>query len=103
MGELLVRSSSLMKGYLNDAAANAEAFDDGWFRSGDLATLDEAGRIFIKGRSKLLIEVSGYKIDPIEVEDTIARHPAVAELAVAGVPDDRSGNRLRAYVVRRTM
>src|SRR5690606_21638956 len=67
----------------------------------DLATLDDEGRIFIKGRSKLLIEVSGYKIDPIEVEDTIARHPAVAELAIAGVPDDRSGNRLRAYVVRK--
>jgi long-chain acyl-CoA synthetase len=100
-GELLVRSSSLMKGYLNDAAANETSFQDGWFRTGDLATLDDEGRIFIKGRSKLLIEVSGYKIDPIEVEDTIARHPAVAELAIAGVPDDRSGNRLRAYVVRK--
>ena len=102
VGELLVRSSSMMKGYLNDKASNHEAFDeDGWFRSGDLATLDEEGRIFIKGRSKLLIEVSGYKIDPIEVEDIIARHPAVAELAIAGVPDGRNGNRLRAYVVRK--
>lgn len=101
VGELLIRSSSLMRGYLGDAAANALAFDDGWFRSGDLASLDEAGRIYIKGRSKLLIEVSGYKIDPIEVEDTLAAHPAVAELAVAGVPDARNGNKLRAYVVRR--
>jgi len=100
IGELLIRSSSLMQGYLGDHMANEQAFDDGWFRSGDLASLDDEGRIFIKGRSKLLIEVSGYKIDPIEVEDTIAAHPAVAELAIAGIPDGRSGNRLRAYVVR---
>ena len=101
VGELLIRSSSLMQGYLGDATANAEAFDDGWFRSGDLASLDEEGRITIRGRSKLLIEVSGYKIDPIEVEDTLATHPAVAELAIAGIPDPRSGNRLRAYVVKK--
>ena len=67
VGELEVRSSSLTRGYLGDASANAQAFDDGWFRTGDLASLDEEGRIFIRGRSKLLIEVSGYKIDPIEV------------------------------------
>lgn len=101
VGELLIRSSSVMQGYLDDATANAQAFDDGWFRSGDLASLDEEGRITIKGRSKLLIEVLGYKVDPIEVEDTLAAHPAVAELAVAGVPDARNGNRLRAYIVRR--
>lgn len=101
VGELLVRSSSLMQGYLHDPAANAAAFDDGWFRTGDLALLDDEGRITIKGRSKLLIEVSGYKVDPIEVEDTLAGHPAVAELAVAGIPDPRNGNRLRAYVVKK--
>ena len=101
VGELLIRSSSVMEGYLDEPTANAQAFDDGWFRSGDLASLDEEGRIYLKGRSKLLIEVSGYKIDPIEVEDTLAAHPAVAELAVAGVPDPRNGNRLRAYIVRR--
>ena len=101
VGELLIRSSSVMQGYLDDPAANAQAFDDGWFRSGDLASLDDEGRIYIKGRSKLLIEVSGYKIDPIEVEDTLAAHPAVAELAVAGVPDARNGNKLRAYVVKK--
>ncbi|MEO7221241.1 MAG: class I adenylate-forming enzyme family protein, partial [Devosia sp.] len=100
-GELLIRSSSLMQGYLDEPAANAGAFDNGWFRSGDLASLDEEGRIYIKGRSKLLIEVSGYKVDPIEVEDVLGGHPAVAELAVAAVPDPRTGNRLRAYVVKK--
>ena len=89
-----------MPGYLDNPEANAEAFDDGWFRSGDLASLDSEGRITIRGRSKLLIEVSGYKIDPIEVEETLAAHPAIADAAVIGVPDARSGNRLRAYVVR---
>jgi acyl-CoA synthetase (AMP-forming)/AMP-acid ligase II len=100
VGELEIKSSSMMAGYLGDAAANAQAFDDGWFRTGDLASLDEDGRIFIRGRSKLLIEVSGYKIDPIEVEDTLMALPSVAEAAVAGVPDPRSGNRLVAYVVK---
>jgi long-chain acyl-CoA synthetase len=100
VGELEIKSSSMMRGYLNDPAANADAFDDGWFRSGDLASLDAEGRIVIRGRSKLLIEVSGYKIDPIEVEDTLAAHPAVAESAVIGVPDARTGNRLRAFIVR---
>ena len=101
VGELLIRSSSMMAGYLGDEAANAQAFDDGWFRSGDLASLDGEGRIFIRGRSKLLIEVSGFKIDPIEVEETLAAHPSVTDAAIVGVPDTRSGNRLRAYIVRR--
>lgn len=100
VGELLVRSSSLMQGYLGDAAANAASFEDGWFRSGDLASLDASGNITIRGRSKLLIEVSGYKIDPIEVEDSLAAHPSVSEAAVIGIPDKGTGNRLRAYVVR---
>ena len=89
-----------MQGYLHDTAANAEAFDNGWFRTGDLASIDSDARIFIRGRSKLLIEVSGYKIDPIEVEDMLANLPAVAEAAVAGMPDPRNGNRLVAYVVK---
>lgn len=100
VGEMELRSSSLMGGYLGDAAANTQAFDEGWFRTGDLASLDEEGRIFIRGRSKLLIEVSGYKIDPIEVEETLMTSPAVAEAAVAGLPDRRNGNRLIAFVVK---
>ena len=100
VGEMEVKSSSLMRGYLGDAQANAQAFDDGWFRTGDLASLDDEGRIFIRGRSKLLIEVSGYKIDPIEVEETLMALPSVAEAAVAGLPDPRNGNRLVAFVVR---
>ncbi|WP_181063084.1 class I adenylate-forming enzyme family protein [Nocardia nova] len=101
VGELELKSSSLMRGYLGDAAANAVAFDEGWFRTGDLASLDEEGRIFIRGRGKLLIEVSGYKIDPIEVEETLMTLPAVAAAVVTGLPDPRHGNRLIAFVVKR--
>jgi long-chain acyl-CoA synthetase len=100
VGELEIKSSSVMHGYHRDAAANAQAFDNGWFRTGDLASLNTEGRIFIRGRSKLLIEVSGYKIDPIEVEDTLVNLPSIAEAAVVGIPDPRNGNRLVAYVVR---
>ena len=100
VGELEVRSSSLMHGYLGDDGANLQAFDGDWFRTGDLAMLDEEGRIVIRGRSKLLIEVSGYKIDPIEVEETLMGLPGVAEAAVAGLPDPRNGNRLVAFVVK---
>jgi long-chain acyl-CoA synthetase len=101
VGELLIRTPSMMQGYLNDPAATASAFEDGWFRSGDLASLDAEGRITIRGRSKLLIEVSGYKIDPLEVEEALAAAPAIAEAAVMGRPDPRAGNRLVAFVVRR--
>lgn len=99
VGELLIQSSSMTRGYLGDEAANA-AFEDGWLRSGDLARLDADGNIFIKGRSKLLIDVAGFKIDPIEVEEALCVHPAVAEAAVAGVAAGRGALRLKAFVVR---
>lgn len=76
------------------------SFEDGWLRSGDLARMDEQGNLFITGRSKLLIEVAGFKIDPIEVEAVLASHPAVAEAVVVGIRDSRGGQRLKAVVVR---
>ena len=100
VGELLVRSSSLFTGYEGDDASNAVSFEDGWLRSGDLARMDEQGNLFITGRSKLLIEVAGFKIDPIEVEAVLASHPAVAEAVVVGIRDSRGGQRLKAVVVR---
>lgn len=100
-GELMVRSSSLTSGYLGEAEANAASFRDGWLRTGDIARLDEDGNVFILGRSKLLIEVSGFKVDPIEVEETLQLHPAVAEAAVVGVRlSPHADLRLKAYVVR---
>ena len=101
VGELLVRSSSVMQAYLGDAAATAATFVDGWLRTGDLARIDAEGRITIVGRSKLLIEVTGFKIDPLEVEAALATHPAVAEAAVVGYrPSPQADQRLKAFVVR---
>lgn len=100
IGELLLKSSSMTDGYLGEPAINKATFDNGWLRSGDLARIDDAGNLFIVGRSKLLIEVAGYKIDPIEVEATLEHHPAVEEAVVVGVKDSRGGQRLKAIVVK---
>lgn len=101
VGELMLSSSSLTSGYLGEDDANA-AFADAWFRTGDLARLDGEGNLFIMGRIKLLIEVSGFKIDPIEVEDVLGLHPAVAEAVIVGVrPTPGADRRLKAFVVRK--
>jgi acyl-CoA synthetase (AMP-forming)/AMP-acid ligase II len=100
VGEILLKSSSMTPGYLDDPAANAASFEDGWLRSGDLGRIGDDGALTITGRSKLLIEVGGYKIDPLEVEDALRRHPAVAESVVVGVRDGSYGGpRLKAVIV----
>jgi long-chain acyl-CoA synthetase len=100
VGEILLRSSSLTRGYLDDDAANAASFEDGWLRSGDLGRINADGSLSLTGRSKLIIEIGGYKIDPLEVEDALRRHPAVAEAVVIGVRDGSYGGpRLKAVVV----
>jgi len=102
VGELMVKSSSLTSGYLGEDEVNASSFRDGWLMTGDLARLDDDGHIFIVGRSKLLIEVSGFKIDPIEVEEALQLHPGVAEAVVVGVRVARHAEpRLKAFVVRK--
>jgi acyl-CoA synthetase (AMP-forming)/AMP-acid ligase II len=101
IGELMVASSSTTAGYLGEDALNAAAFPDGWLMTGDLARVDEAGNIFIKGRSKLLIDVSGFKVDPLEVEEVLQQHPALTDAAVVGVREGRNREqRLKAFVVR---
>lgn len=100
-GELMIKSPSLTAGYLGEADANAASFRDGWLMTGDIARRDGDGNIFILGRSKLLIEVSGFKVDPIEVEETLQLHPAVAEAAVVGIRlSPHAEQRLKAFVVR---
>lgn len=99
-GEILIKSSSVMRGYLDDPAETAGCFDNGWLRTGDLARIDAHGRLYIVGRSKLLIDCLGYKIDPIEVEHALEEHAQVLEAAVIGVPGrDGKGQRLKAIVV----
>ncbi|MDT5387929.1 MAG: hypothetical protein QOE04_1570 [Mycobacterium sp.] len=98
-GELWFRSKQLMKGYHNRPEATAEAVtEDGWFRSGDIGRVDDGGYIFVEDRLKDMIISGGENIYSIEVERVLAEHPAVAEVAVIGVPDDKWGESVKAVV-----
>ncbi len=99
VGEIAVKSPGLTDGYSDMEELNRQAFRDGFFLSGDLGQLDEDGRLTITGRKKLLIEVGGYKVDPIEVEDVVAAHPKVAEAVVVGVETKVQGEELVKAVV----
>ncbi len=100
VGEIAVRSPGLTSGYADMEELNKQAFRDGFFLSGDLGKLDEDGRLTITGRKKLLIEVGGYKIDPIEVEDVVVAHPKVSEAVVVGVATKVPGEeQVKAVVV----
>jgi acyl-CoA synthetase (AMP-forming)/AMP-acid ligase II len=99
-GEVLVRGYSVMQGYLDDPAATAEAIDpDGWLHTGDLGELDGAGRLRIVGRKKDMFIVGGFNAYPAEIEGFLLEHPAVAQAAVIGVPDERLGEVGKAFVV----
>jgi HIP---CoA ligase len=102
-GEVLVRGYSVMQGYLDDPAATAEAIDgDGWLHTGDLGDFTEAGRLRIVGRKKDMFIVGGFNAYPAEIEGFLLEHPAVAQAAVIGVPDDRMGQVGKAFVVLRS-
>ncbi len=99
VGELICRSSGVMKGYYKLPEATASAIDrDGWFYTGDLATLDEIGNVRIVGRKKEMINRGGFKIYPREVEEFYYLHPKVQEVAVIGVPDPVLGERSVACI-----
>ena len=98
-GEVLVRSDCVMKGYLDDPVATAEAIDGGWLHTGDLGSLDDAGRLRILGRKKDMFIVGGFNAYPAEIEGFLLEHPAVAQAAVIGVPDERLGQVGKAFVV----
>ena len=101
-GEVLVRGYGVTAGYLDDPAATAEAIDaDGWFRTGDLGTLDDRGHLRIVGRKKDMFIVGGFNAYPAEIEGFLLEHPAVAQVAVIGVPDERQGQVGKAFVVAR--
>jgi acyl-CoA synthetase (AMP-forming)/AMP-acid ligase II len=98
-GEIRAKAPQLMKGYL-DSSLDAEAFDeDGWFKTGDLGRIDADGMVTITGRVKDIIIRNMENISAKEVEDVIFSHPQVADVAVIGVPDDRTGERVCAVVV----
>ena len=100
-GEVVVRGPNVMRGYRNNPKANAEAFIDGWFRTGDIGVIDSDGYLAVTGRIKELINRGGEKISPEEVEAVLLQHPAVGEAAVFGVPDAKYGEEVSAAVVLR--
>lgn len=98
-GELLVKGPQVSPGYWNNPEETARAFRDGWLATGDMAWMDEDGYIYLAGRRKEVIKASGFSVFPEEVEGFLSRHPAVAEVAVTGVPDAYRGRSVKAYVV----
>jgi long-chain acyl-CoA synthetase len=100
VGEIVIRGHNIMKGYWNRDDANKEAItDDGWFRTGDMAKVDEDGYFFIVDRKKDLIIRGGYNVYPREIEEVLYEHPAIQEAAVVGVPHDELGEEVGAAVV----
>jgi acyl-CoA synthetase (AMP-forming)/AMP-acid ligase II len=100
-GEVLVRGYNVMAGYLDDPQATAEAIDaQGWLHTGDVGTMDSAGRLRIVGRKKDMFIVGGFNAYPAEIEGFLLEHPAVAQVAVIGVPDKRLGQVGKAFVVK---
>ncbi len=93
------RPVGLFQGYLEDDAANASAFRGDWYVTGDRAVKDADGYFYFVGRRDDVIKTSGYRVGPFEVESALLEHEAVAESAVVGVPDERLGQRIKAYVV----
>ena len=98
-GELVVAKDSVMTGYLNLPEADKESFRGEWFCTGDIATMDEDGYIYIVGRKKEMINTSGFSVFPKEVEDIIAKCPKVDEVAVVGLPDEVRGEIVAAFIV----
>ncbi|MGI8627359.1 MAG: 4-coumarate--CoA ligase family protein [Geodermatophilaceae bacterium] len=99
-GELWVRGPQVMKGYLNDLGATAATLDaDGWLHTGDVALVDDDGFFWIVDRVKELIKYKGYQVAPAELEAVLLSHPAIADAAVIGVPDEEGGEAPKAFVV----
>ncbi|GAA2048346.1 AMP-binding protein [Williamsia deligens] len=99
MGEIVMRGNGVMKGYLDDPEATAEAFAGGWFHSGDLGVMHPDGYVQLLDRAKDIVISGGENISTIEVEQALAAHPAVADVVVIGVADDKWGERPKAFVV----
>jgi acyl-CoA synthetase (AMP-forming)/AMP-acid ligase II len=101
-GEVVVRGYNVMKGYFEDPEATAQTIDaDGWLHTGDIGVLDERGNLRITDRLKDMYVVGGFNAYPAEIEQLLATHPAIAEAAVVGVPDERMGEVGKAFVVPR--
>jgi long-chain acyl-CoA synthetase len=100
-GELCVKGPQVMQGYWNNSSETALVLDnDGWLKTGDIAKIDERGFIYILDRKKDMIIISGFNVYPNEVEEVIVSHPDVREVAVVGVPNEKTGEAIKAVVVK---
>jgi len=97
----VIKGPQIMQGYWNNPEGTAEMIKDGWLYTGDIGYMDEDGFLFLTSRKKDLIKPSGHQVWPREVEEIIATHPAVAEVGVAGIPDARQVEAVKAWVVLR--
>jgi acyl-CoA synthetase (AMP-forming)/AMP-acid ligase II len=99
VGEIVIRGPNVTRGYRNNEKANASAFTDGWFRTGDQGEMDADGFVTIRGRLKEIINRGGEKVSPREVDDVLMEHPAVAQVVTFAVPHDKLGEDVAAAVV----
>ncbi|HEX8246926.1 MAG TPA: long-chain fatty acid--CoA ligase [Pyrinomonadaceae bacterium] len=100
-GEVVIRGANVMKGYYKRPEATAEAFRNGWFHTGDIGIMDTEGYLAIVDRKKDMILRGGYNVYPRELEEIIMTHPAVSLVAVIAVPDERLGEEVKAFIVRK--
>ena len=98
-GEVAIRGATVVDGYENNPAANEAAFTAGWFRTGDEGVLDDEGYLFLTGRLKEQINRGGEKISPLEIDEVLLRHPAIAEAVTFAIPHDKLGEEVGAAVV----
>ena len=102
-GELCIRGPQVMKGYWQQPEETAKVLTaDGWFRTGDVAVIQDDGYVRIVDRKKDMINMSGFNVYPNEIEDVIASHPDVLEVAAIGVPDEKSGEAVKVFIVSRS-
>jgi long-chain acyl-CoA synthetase len=101
-GELQLRGPQVMRGYWQHPEETAAVLADGWLSTGDIAQIDADGFVRIVDRKKDMIKVSGFNVYPNEIDDVVAGHPGVREAAAVGVADDRSGQAIKLFVVKRT-
>jgi long-chain acyl-CoA synthetase len=99
VGEVLMKAPQLMLGFWNKPEETADAIRDGWLYTGDIGYLDEDGYLFLTARKKDVIKPGGFQVWPREVEEVLITHPAVNEVCVAGIPDSRQVEAVKAWVI----
>jgi len=101
IGEIQVRGPQVMLGYLDRPDETAKTIVDGWLCTGDIGSMDSDGYFRIVDRKKDMIIVSGFNVFPAEIEEVLSRHPKILEVAAIGIPDDKSGEVVKVFIVKR--